>query len=275
MPAHEGLLTDSPLDDTAKVLSDDPDTKTTKHGYDDGEYWDNRYNEWASDPYDWLVEFKDMELFISKLFDPSEEVLCPGCGNAPFHPDMYDAGWTKQICLDTSKVVIDQNVARMSETHPDIVFSVADCTDLDTQNLHADCTDLDTLDNKYSSILDKSLIDTLRCEPGSYEICERFMGEMYRVLQPRGMFITVSLNTYNDQDIAQYYIRDHWKWTVAYGSVRNPSFEEAKDNTEHYTCIVCTKKENDESLQPLVNELIAQSEARYEFDANGKLVLKS
>jgi ubiquinone/menaquinone biosynthesis C-methylase UbiE len=263
MPAHEGLLADSLLDDTGKALSEDSDTETTKHGYDDGEYWDNRYKDWASDPYDWLVEFKDMEVFIGKLFDPSEEILCPGCGNAPFHPDMYDAGWTKQICLDTSKVVIDQSIERMSETHPDMVFFVADCTDLAAQ------------DNSYSCILDKSLIDTLRCEAGSYAICEKFIGEMYRVLQPGGIFITVSLNTYNDQDIAQYYIRDHWKWTVAYGSIRNPSFEKAKDNTEHYTAIVCTKKEDDQSLQPLVKELIAQSEARYEFDAHGKLVLKA
>ena len=27
-------------------------------GYDDGAYWDKRYGDWASDPYDWLVEFK-------------------------------------------------------------------------------------------------------------------------------------------------------------------------------------------------------------------------
>jgi len=233
------------------------------HGYDDGAYWDKRYGDWASDPYDWLVEFKDMEIFIGKLFNPADEILCPGCGNAPFHPDMYTAGWERQICVDTSQVVIDQSIERMSSSHPDMEFYVKDCTALDDA------------DGKYSSILDKSLIDTLRCEAGSYDICEKFVGEMHRVLKPGGFMITVSLNSYTKADIEQYYIRDKWNWTVAYGDVRNPSYEKPKDNTEFYTVIVCSQKENDHTLQPLVDELIALSEARYEFTANGKLVLKA
>lgn len=36
---------------------DEPE-KTPGQGYDDGEYWDNRYGTWAQDPYDWLVEYQ-------------------------------------------------------------------------------------------------------------------------------------------------------------------------------------------------------------------------
>ena len=44
-----------------------------------------------------------------------------GCGNAPFHPDMYTGGWERQICVDTSQVVIDQSIERMSASHPNMV----------------------------------------------------------------------------------------------------------------------------------------------------------
>ena len=62
----------------------------------------------------------DIEPYLQHFFDKVSPILCPGCGNAPLHPQvrvlhgavcslssqMYEAGYSKQICVDTSVVVI-------------------------------------------------------------------------------------------------------------------------------------------------------------------------
>ena len=92
---------------------------------------------------------------LNQLLDSSEYILCPGanprgylqqallsichcvtavddhihpsgcgatgCGDAPFHAAMYDAGYTKQACFDYSAVVIEQNKATYGESHPGLV----------------------------------------------------------------------------------------------------------------------------------------------------------
>jgi hypothetical protein len=145
------------LDDLEESL---PETASSDagQGYDDGEYWDNRYGTWAVEPYDWLVEWSDVEPYINEFFTKQSAILCPGCGNAPFHPRMYEAGYIRQVCLDTSEVVVEQSIERFSETHPDMMFRVADCCDIPQEP-----------DGSFKYILDKSLIDTLRCEAGSYD----------------------------------------------------------------------------------------------------------
>ena len=123
-------------------------------------------------------------------------------------------------------------------------------------------------------MLDKSLIDTLRCEVGSYDICEKFVNEMYRVMLPGGVFFTVSLNSYTPEDIAQYYERSHWDWTVASAAIMNPQYEESKDSTPYYTLIVCVKNK-DPTLQGTLDDLVARGNARYSLDANGKRTFTS
>ena len=79
--------------------------------------------EWAQDPYDWLfgarrkwklreggshrsprivcifAEWKDVADVTNTLISTKDRLLLPGCGNAPFSPDMYDAGYKNQVCL--------------------------------------------------------------------------------------------------------------------------------------------------------------------------------
>jgi len=228
-----------------------------KQGYEDAEYWDKRYGEWGMAPFDWLVGFEDIEPVVNYYFSKDEAILCPGCGNAPFHPEMYDAGFTKQICLDTSSIVIEQSIGRYSTSRPEMVFEERDCLDLS----HLD-------DCGFSCILDKSLIDTLRCETGAYELCDKFIGEMYRLLTPGGTMITISLNSYSKADVALYFKRDRWDWDMADSLVRNPNYTISKDNSEYYTIIVCRKAEDHKATfgdetQEVLNNLCIASNARY------------
>lgn len=107
------------------------------------------------------------------------------------------------------------------------------------------------------------------------QICKTFIAEMYRLLAPGGVFMVVSLNHHTSQDIFTFYERDSFKWTVAYGQLRNPNFIQGKRATEFYTIIVCRKTALDSALQPTLDRLCQENMNRYEIVEGHKLRLKS
>ena len=68
------------------------DDKTVDGGYEAETYWSERYSTWASEPYDWLFSWADVEHVIVRFVARDHSLLLPGCGNQPLSPDMYDAG---------------------------------------------------------------------------------------------------------------------------------------------------------------------------------------
>lgn len=212
----------------------------------DKEYWDRRYADAEQKPYDWLVEWQTVAELLNQLLDSSEYILCPGCGDAPFHAAMYDAGYTKQACFDYSAIVIEQNKATYSESHPGLSFYVHDCTE-----------QLKYPDETFSYILDKGMNDSLRCV--SDEKCFLFVDEMYRLLKPGGLFVTFSLHTdFRDaKELSRFYERpDRWEWTVAQCSLRD------------VILIVCEKRQQAASLQPMLEALVEKTITRAMLDAN-------
>merc|ERR1712224_735528 len=112
--------------------TEDGETKTTRYGA--GDYWDDRYGGWAPDPYDWLFEWHDVAHVVEALINKEDTVLVPGCGNAPFAPDMYDAGFTNQVCFDTSAVVVEQMRGWHEKARPAMQFHEMDATSLPMEN---------------------------------------------------------------------------------------------------------------------------------------------
>merc|ERR1712178_466582 len=138
----------------AADMSEEEDQETTTTRYGEGHYWDDRYQNWAPDPYDWLFEWKDVSVIVESMVPHSANVLLPGCGNAPFSPDMYDAGYRNQLNFDTSDVVIQQ-MRSLHQSRSGMKYEVMDATSLE------ECSD-----SSFDAIVDKSLIDTLRCCQG-------------------------------------------------------------------------------------------------------------
>jgi len=217
-------------EEALKIDSEQVEEEETTTKYGEGNYWDTRYGEWAQDPYDWLFEWPDVAAPTAAFVAQSDRILLPGCGNAPFSPDLYDAGYTNQVNVDTSVVVIDQ----MNERHasrPGMNYQAGDCCNLKPE----------FADSSFEAIIDKSLIDTLRCCTGSAGICKEFIDEMYRLLKPQGTLIALSLNEYSYKDIFRYYDKEEYDWTVAWIHLPNPNYDPAKENTAFYTFIVCSK----------------------------------
>lgn len=163
---------------------------------------------------------------MKTLMSVEDSILVPGCGNAPLSADMYDAGFVNQLNFDTSSVVIEQ-MRKRHASRPQMQWKVMDCNNTGLP------------DGAFSRIIDKGLIDTLRCCDGSVELCEAFAAEMRRLLTPTGIFITMSLNEYSGSDIRRYYqsVND---WKVAWVHLPNPNYEAEKDNSQFYTLIVCS-----------------------------------
>lgn len=116
--------------------------------YGSVEYWNDRYAGEEDNPFDWLFDFSDVSQIIKTLIeDQNSRILLPGCGNAPFSPDLFEAGYQNQDNIDISDVVITY----MSKKYPKIRWNVMDALKMD----YPDCT--------FPFIIDKSLIDTLLC----------------------------------------------------------------------------------------------------------------
>ena len=75
--------------------------------YAEHRHWERRYEQEPTD-YDWLLSFADLADLIREFVRESDALLVPGCGNAPFSPDLYDGGFCNQTAVDFSSVVIDQ-----------------------------------------------------------------------------------------------------------------------------------------------------------------------
>ena len=87
------------------------------------EYWNNRYagDDEADAGFDWLCNYEGVKEPLDYLFpDKSAQLLMIGCGNAPFSPDLFKAGYLNLLNIDLSDVVI----SLMKRRHPDMHWEV-------------------------------------------------------------------------------------------------------------------------------------------------------
>lgn len=205
--------------------------------YGQKDYWDNRYGE-DRVPFDWLFEYKEVQPLIEYLIpDKSEELLCIGCGNAPFSPDLTSVGgYTNVLNTDISPVVIEQQQKKFPQQR----WIVQDI--LDTK----------MSDNSVTCVIDKSLVDTLLCCTASEPIVEKMMSEIWRIMAPGARFISFSLHPI--EEIVKKY--EGQEWRVAFYHIRSNRWGRGKNrkrSTSH-SMIVCDKpfktEEGPRSLSP-------------------------
>lgn len=130
------------------------------------EYWNKRYKEDDNSPFDWLLDFNELQSILAQLvWDKNDLILLPGCGNALFSPDLYKDGYKNLLNFDTSKVVIDQ----MSQKFPEQSWEIQNVLHLTYDS------------NKFPFIIDKSLIDTIMCYKGGLVVLEYIVNMMLDV----------------------------------------------------------------------------------------------
>ena len=195
--------------------------------YGDKNFWDERYaaNAEAGDDTvdEWLVGWPDIEHVLKPQLDtltasaasssaaaaaapakrskrskgaaaaagrPSgggPRLLMLGCGDSDFSGDLYDSGFPNIVNVDISKVCIDTMRKRNKKDRPEMVWEVADCTDLSQFE-----------DDSFDAVIDKTLLDALCCSSDAVDIVPKMLAEVGRVLKPNGgqyMIISFSLES--------------------------------------------------------------------------------
>ena len=196
------------------------------------DYWNNRYaNEKSSSPFDWLFNYNDVKTILNQLIpDKNEEILIVGSGNAPFSPDLYDAGHKRIINIDISDVVIEQQKIK----YPEQEWIVMDVLDLKYET------------NSIMLVIDKSLIDTLLCySDGGHKFCASMIDEIYRVMKPGSRYVTFSLHSLDEAEI--HFTKDKYDWKVSSYLVKSSRWNDNEDRHRAvcYTMIVCDKRAED------------------------------
>ncbi|KAL1793890.1 hypothetical protein ACET3X_007311 [Alternaria dauci] len=159
------------------------------------EFWDERYAKADSDKptHEWLRAFAELEPFFKKhLFDTKRDqgknakILHLGSGDSTVPYDLLERGYTNQLCVDFSTVVVDMMKSRHLDK-PQVEWRVGDVRDM---------KDIET--KSVDVAFDKSTLDAMiygsPWSPPEEVInnCGRYISEVWRVLKDDGVFMYIS-----------------------------------------------------------------------------------
>eukprot|EP01129_Flabellula_baltica_P012583 TRINITY_DN5692_c0_g1_i1.p1 TRINITY_DN5692_c0_g1~~TRINITY_DN5692_c0_g1_i1.p1 ORF type:complete len:202 (-),score=29.29 TRINITY_DN5692_c0_g1_i1:44-649(-) len=144
------------------------------------DYWNDRYTNYP-DCFDWYVGSQMKPLLLKiKEFCPLESiVLMVGCGNSALSEQMVLEGYQKVFNIDFSPVVIDLMNERFNNS-PRLVFEVMNVLELGYQ------------DEFFDVIVDKATLDSIMCSNKSFKKVNMMIRQIYRVLKPGGIYISIS-----------------------------------------------------------------------------------
>jgi ubiquinone/menaquinone biosynthesis C-methylase UbiE len=193
--------------------------------YGSKDYWDKRYDD-SDEAFEWLLGYDDLRDILGAHIDRDARILVVGCGNSDLPPRMERDGFTKQVCVDNSDVVI----AQMKERFPSIEWQVMDAMDMSFENASFDV------------ILDKGCIDGIMCTADSGHNCQRLVHEYHRVLRTEGICLTISL-TPPEKLLPIFTHEDRLSWLTASMLIANPNYCEVKTphSARRFTTVL-TKK---------------------------------
>jgi SAM-dependent methyltransferase len=211
-----------------------------KKGYGSIDYWNDRYANWATSPYDWLFEWKHVKHVVGMFVDRNDRILLPGCGNAPFSGDMFDSGFENQINIDLSEEAIKTMKTINAGKRPSLAEN----------SLIMDAMKTTYEDNSFDAIVDKSLIDTTVCMPDGKGMTKKFVKEMCRILKDGGVYVTMSLHKWNEVEPYlgdQSYANNGCKLASASVMLLNDSDEQPSSDAvipdeKNYQCFVVSMK---------------------------------
>lgn len=222
--------------------------------YGEAAYWDERYAQDPDDPFDWLFEWKHVHPLLVGYMKPESNLLLPGCGNALFSIDLYNAGFRNQTNIDISSVVIKQQREKFKKSHKEIQWIAMNALNTDFR------------DEEFDVVCDKSLIDTLLCAENSSKLTRSYIHEMHRVLKPGGYLLMFSLH--READVLRYVVDDNLHWTVSTVRVANPRYDSAGvmsgRRTPCHTYVICCKDGGEES------EVLEMASATDESEGGGE-----
>lgn len=146
-----------------------------------------------------------------------------GCGNSALAEQMKLDGYNRNIVsIDFAPTCIDTMLERARRFRYDTLrYMIMDARDLQFDN------------NSFDSILDKGTVDSALCGAGSHQNLKRIVNEIYRVLKPGGIFISISFGSPDQR--RPWYLRPEYEWDLTETVIRK---EKNGAQTKHYVFIL-------------------------------------
>ncbi|EEC03604.1 conserved hypothetical protein [Ixodes scapularis] len=146
-------------------------------------YWNEFFQKRGKAAFEWYGEYWQLCGTLYKYLKKSDKLLVVGCGNSSLSADLYDSGYTSNVSIDISKVVIQQMIEKYGETRPHMQFH------------QMDASKMEYADEEFSVVVDKGTVDALTPNKDADTVFKLsgVFGEISRVLRVGGRFICISL----------------------------------------------------------------------------------
>ena len=166
--------------------------------YGKEEYWEDRYMK-DRDPYDWYQRYSGVKDMITQYIQHDNEILMLGCGNSRMSEQMHEDGYPNITNIDISQTVIDMMTEAYKEKLPNMPFMK-----MDAKNM----SEFET--GKFDAVIDKACFDAILCGDNSGPNSEAMLNEVYRVLNPGGVYICITYGV--PEKRVNYFMKKEFDW---------------------------------------------------------------
>ncbi|CAN8020321.1 unnamed protein product [Ixodes persulcatus] len=169
-------------------------------------YWNEFFQKRGKAAFEWYGEYWQLCGTLYKYLKKSDKLLVVGCGNSSLSADLYDSGYTSNVSIDISEVVIQQMIEKYGETRPHIQFH------------QMDASKMEYADEEFSVVVDKGTVDALTPNKDAETVLKLsgVFAEISRVLRVGGRFICISLlQRHVLETLLEWFSADTtWTWVV-------------------------------------------------------------
>eukprot|EP00914_Ancora_sagittata_P004958 GHVO01010322.1.p1 GENE.GHVO01010322.1~~GHVO01010322.1.p1 ORF type:complete len:222 (+),score=31.93 GHVO01010322.1:29-667(+) len=198
------------------------------------EYWNERYTR-DTEPFEWFQRWSGIrDIVTATVPDKKSHILVVGCGNSRISEEMFDEGYTNQINIDASMVVIEACKERY-DSKKGLNYEVLDVTHM--QRFQS---------GTFDAVIDKALLDSILCGDSGTDMAGNMLKEIQRVLRPNGVYICVS---YGKQLYRMPYLAGENEdiWTIETKTIPKPRLVQGAvdlpDSEGHHYVYICKKKD--------------------------------
>lgn len=196
------------------------------------EYWEERYSR-EVEPFDWYQRWTGVRQVFCEYINPSHHILHLGCGNSKMAEDMYEDGFLNSVNIDISQTVIKT----MQERYRNIETM---------RYIHMDARKMEFENSTFDAAIDKGTLDSILCSENSTAHSQRYISEVYRVLNSHGVFLILSYGQPSQR--VPYLNQKEFNWNVSVVEVLKPSIpanpsssDDSKEGPSVHNIYICRK----------------------------------
>lgn len=185
---------------------------TDEAHYGEAWYWDKRYSQDPSGPFDWYQKYNSLAPLLNLYIPRHHRVLVVGCGNSAFSEGMVSDGYQDIYNVDVSCVAI-QAMQNKYASVPQLKY-----IQMDVRAMNAFEAGF------FDAVIDKGTLDSILCGSNSRENADKMLKEIARVLKDKGVYILI---TYGAPNFRVQLLRHSSSWSIKLHAIEKHLSEES------------------------------------------------